>query len=511
MAAPAPFQAAELEALHRVARTLLSERDYGELLAALLEAALAALGADRGCILVSEAGEFHVTAASNFRSDRLEEAEREISTSIARDVVAQNQAVLLDDAARSERFGENASVRRLALRSVLCAPLLTSPDATALLYLEQRDIAHHFTERHRRLLEEIRQLAEPRLRVAIAVEHARARARQLDSDLARDAGILTADPAMRAVLDTLAQVAATDLSLLIQGETGTGKELLARAVYRNSKRAAGPFVVLNCAAIPASLVESELFGYVRGAFTGAHRDRAGVIAAAHRGTLFLDEIGEMPFDLQGPLLRVLQSGDYLRLGSTRVEHADVRVVAATNRDLEGDVDHHRFRADLFYRLAGAILRVPPLRARPHDVRLLADHFLRVYAARYCRPVPRLSGAALVVLEHYPFPGNVRELENEMARLVAMAAPGAEIAAEALNERVRTERAAPPPPPPYWQPTPLEIPAKPAATLTLDEVEKQHIRLILAATDGNRTRAAQVLGISREGLRTKMLRLGLRDV
>ena len=503
MAEPAPeFTAQDVALLYRMASVLLAEKDYGELLACLLDAAIEGLGADRGFVVVREAGVFRATVARNFRSEALEKAEEEVSSSISAAVVEQGRALLIGDALDSQRFGEHSSVRRLGLRSVLCAPLVTSDQAFALIYLENRDVANRFSERQRRLLDEICSLAAPRLRTAVAVEHARRRARELESALGGSEGILTADPGMAAVLETVRQIAPTELPVLIQGETGTGKELVARALYRQSQRANGAFVVLNCAAVPAGLIESELFGYMRGAFTGAHQDRIGLVGAAHRGTLFLDEVGELPLELQPRLLRALQSGEFMRLGSSRAETADVRFIAASNRDLESEVEAGRFRSDLYYRLATVTLKLPPLRQRPHDIHLLADHFLRAYAARYGREAPRLSGACLEALSAYSFPGNVRELESEMARLVAVSPPGVSLEPAALNERIR--RATQP------QAAAAAPPAPVVPPMSLAEMEKRLIQSVLESTGGNRTRAADILGISREGLRTKMQRLGLTE-
>jgi transcriptional regulator with GAF, ATPase, and Fis domain len=502
-----PFNTEELALLHRVAQTLLGERDYGELLAGLLDVTIEGLAADRGFVVVregtaSEPG-FRAAVARNFKSEALALAEEDVSGSISAAVVEHGRAMLIGDALSSERFRENPSVKRLGLRSVLGAPLVVSNEAFALIYLENRDITNRFTERQRELLDEICRLAAPRLRTAVAIELARKRARELESALGETDGIITADAGMAQVLATIRQVAPTELAVLIQGETGTGKELLARALYRHSARASGPFVVLNCGAIPASLIESELFGYARGAFTGAHRDRMGLIAAAHRGTFFLDEVGELPPELQPRLLRVLQSGEFTRLGSVRAETVDVRIIAATNRDLAREVEEGRFRSDLFYRISAITLKIPPLRDRPHDIHLLADHFLRDYAARYAREAPHLSGDCLAALAAYPFPGNVRELESEIARLVAVSPPGSTIEASALNERIRgTSRTS--------ASSGAETSGR-AATLppmSLDEMEKRLILSVLEHTGGNRTRAAEVLGISREGLRTKMQRLGI---
>ncbi len=502
------FNVEELSLLYRVARALLDEREYGELLAALLDATIEGLGADRGFVVVREArlqeATFRATVARNFKSEALAKAEEEVSSSISRAVVEHGRALLIGDALDSERFRDNPSVKRLGLRSVLCAPLVASNEAFALIYLENRDISNRFTERQRQLLDEICRLAAPRLRTAVAVEHARKRASDLETALGESDGILTADERMARLLATARQVAPTELPVLIQGETGTGKELVARLLYRHSARAHGAFVVLNCAAIPATLIESELFGYVRGAFTGAQRDRIGMIAAAHRGTLFLDEVGELPLELQPRLLRALQSGEFTRLGSVHPETVDVRFLAATNRHLEREEEEGRFRSDLYYRLSAITLKIPPLRERPHDIHLLADHFVRAYAARYGRETPRLSGECLTALSAHTFPGNVRELESEMARLVAISPPGASLGPDALNERIRQCRGEASP-----------RPARSSAAgglppMPLAEMEKQLILSVLEHTAGNRTRAAEILGISREGLRTKIQRLGISE-
>jgi DNA-binding NtrC family response regulator len=404
--------------------------------------------------------------------------------------------VLIGNAALTEPYSRQPSIKQLSLRSVLCAPLVASDEAFALIYLENREVTNCFTEAQRNLLDEFCALAAPRLRNAVAMSQAQRRADSLEQTHGESDGILTADPGMLRVLQNVRQIASTDLPVLIEGETGTGKELIARAVYRHSARVKGPFVALNCGAIPATLIGSELFGFVQGAFTGANRDRTGFIGAAHRGTLFLDEIGDLPLDLQPHLLRVLQSGEFTRLGSSRTEQADVRFVAATNRNLENEVKSGRFRADLFFRLSAVTLRLPSLRERPHDTSLLAEHFLRSAAARFGRPVPTLSKDCLAALTAYKFPGNVRELESEMARLVALASPDVPCGADLLNERICSRS----------NDNPAASQTTPITPMSLHEMEKQLIFSVLKQTGGNRTHAAEILGISREGLRTKLLRL-----
>lgn len=492
------WNADELQLLYGIAQRLLEHHDYGDLLATILDAAIEGLGADRGCVLLHESGVFRAVVARNYSSDALTRTETEFSTSIASSVLSSGRALLLGDAVNSQSFGGFASVRNLSLRSVLCAPVVNSDEVFAVIYLENRELRNFFTERKRELLDEICLLTAPRIRTAAAMEDAKRRASDVAALLGNNDGILTADAGMAAVLDMVHRVAPTDLPVLIQGETGTGKELIARALYRKSTRARGPFVVLNCAALPATLIESELFGYVRGAFTGAMRDRMGVFGAAHLGTLFLDEIGELPLELQPRLLRALQSGEFTRLGSVQPEVVDVRFIAATNLDLKQEVEKGRFRSDLYFRISPVTVKLPPLRSRPHDLHLLAEHFLKVYARRYGREAQRLSDEAFAVLNSYEFPGNIRELEGEMARLSAVSPSGSVIAVDALSENIRETKR-------NHQPPAKEVRIPP---MSLDEMERLLIRSVLESTGGNRSQAAGVLGVTREGLRNKINRLGL---
>src|ERR1700690_359789 len=495
------FSSENLNLLYRVAQTLLKEGEYGELLSALLDTLIEGLGADRGFVVVREAGEFRATAARNFRSEALSLAEKAFSRSIARTVMESGKAVLIGDASTTEPYSAQQSIHEMAVRSVLCAPLVASDEAFALIYLENRRVANCFTDEQRELLDEVCALAAPRLRAAVAMSEAQRRAEALEYSHSQSDGILTADAALAALFLTAHQIATTDLPVLIEGETGTGKELIARAVYRHSARVKGPFIVLNCAAIPPTLIGSELFGFVQGAFTGANRDRVGFIGAAHRGTLFLDEIGDLPLDLQPHLLRVLQSGEFTRLGNSRAEQVDVRFIAASNRDLESEVKAGRFRADLFFRLSAITLQLPPLRERPHNIRLLAEHFIRGAAARYGRVAPRLAEDCLAALTTYSFPGNVRELEGEMSRLAAIAPADASCGADLLNERIRNRANG------HWAGPSQPMPVAP---MSLQEMEKQLIYSVLQHTGGNRTHAAEILGISREGLRTKLQRLQIPE-
>jgi len=481
-------------ALYRIARSLLQEHDYGDLLTHVLDLTIQALRADRGCIVVRENDGYRATVARNFRNEALSERERDISTTIANTTVREGKVLNVGDALTADDLKSRKSVRRLQLRSVLCAPLIVRDEAFALVYLENRQVSNHFQESDQQLLSEICGLVTPRLHIAIATESARRKLRELAAAYGDNDGILTAHPAMLQVLEMLAKIAPTTLPVLIQGETGTGKELVARALHRRSARANGPMVVVDCGAIPLTLIESELFGSVRGAYSGAS-DRVGLIGSANRGTLFLDEIGELPLEAQTRFLRVLQTGEFHRVGSSRVERADLRIIAATKRDLEAEVEQGRFRDDLYFRLSSFVLRMPPLRERKSDLVLLANHLLRAYAGRYGQAPPRLSSEGVRALLDHSFPGNVRELEFAMASLVAVCPPGEEIPFSVLSDRLSRRK-------------PAGAKSDEIPVMSLSEMEKKLIVTVLRQTADNRTHAAKILGISREGLRTKMQKFGL---
>jgi DNA-binding NtrC family response regulator len=288
------------------------------------------------------------------------------------------------------------------------------------------------------------------------------------------------------IYKTACQVAPTDATVLIEGETGTGKELVARMLHRFSGRAANPFVPVDCASVAPSLLESELFGSMRGAFTGADRDRQGVFEAAHRGTVFLDEIGEIELNFQLKLLRFLQEREIRPLGASRSKPVDVRVVAATNRDLKKMVEDGKFREDLWFRLNVVRMTLPPLRERRGDIHLLAGFFVQKYNQRYSRGA-KLMESGLKALEEYTWPGNVRQLQHLIERL-SILAPSERIDREAVEEALRSN----------------ENRERPAETLA--DAEAEQIKKVLAATGGNKSKAAQILGIERKTLYRKLERL-----
>lgn len=300
--------------------------------------------------------------------------------------------------------------------------------------------------------------------------------------------MIGSSPKMVEIYKTISRVAPTEALVLIEGETGTGKELIAHMIHANSPRAGMPFIPVDCASLAPSLIESELFGAMRGAYTGADRDRTGVFEAANGGTVFLDEIGEIDLNFQLKLLRFLQEKEIRPLGSSRPKKVDVRIVAATNRDLRKMVDEGKFREDLWYRLDVVRITVPPLRERHGDIPLLAAAFLKRYNGRYGLDT-RITESGMKALCEYTWPGNVRQLQHMIERLVILA-PGGRITEDAVEEAIRAS-------------SPKEEPGE-----TLAEAEAEQIRKVLAATGGNKSRAARILGIERKTLYRKLERMGL---
>ncbi|MCC6334354.1 MAG: sigma-54-dependent Fis family transcriptional regulator [Myxococcales bacterium] len=321
--------------------------------------------------------------------------------------------------------------------------------------------------------------------------------------------LIGASPLMAELSKIIDKVADTPSTVLITGESGTGKELVATALHDGSSRRDKPLIKINCAAIPKDLMESELFGYERGAFTGAVTSKPGRFELADAGTLFLDEIGEVPVEMQVKLLRVLQESEFERVGGIKTTRVDVRLIAATNRDLEKEIDAGRFRKDLYYRLNVVPIHLAPLRDRNSDVPLLVRHFIEKYNKRLNKKIEGISNDAMIRLQAYPWPGNIRELENLMER-VLLFADGPRIELGDLPEPVRGGVHAPTHVPGDAVPQPGEKPLKDVLKEKQAEIEKSFIVQALQRTDGNVTRAAKLLQISRKSLQTKMKEFGLRD-
>ena len=295
---------------------------------------------------------------------------------------------------------------------------------------------------------------------------------------------------MTAIYEIITEVAGSDASVLLAGETGTGKELVAKAIHAKSPRANLPFIAINCGAIPDTLLESELFGHRKGAFTGAVRDRKGILEVVGGGTLFLDEVGEISPKMQVDLLRVLEEKKVTRVGGRNPLHVDFRLITATSRDLESQIDTGNFREDFYYRINVIRIDIPPLRERRSDIKLLAEHFLKKFCHETTKRVDRLLPAALKILENHDWPGNVRELENAIERAVVLSRSRALGDADFTFLRPGSSAALPGP--------------------ALREMEKYHIRNVLEQNDWNITRAAEALEINRVTLHKKIKRYGLRD-
>jgi two-component system, NtrC family, response regulator AtoC len=334
------------------------------------------------------------------------------------------------------------------------------------------------------------------------------------------AAIVGQSPQMHEIFRIIDKVADTPSTVMITGESGTGKELIASALHEGSGRRTQPLIKINCGAIPKDLMESELFGYERGAFTGAVTSKPGRFELADRGTLFLDEIGEIPVEMQVKLLRVLQESEFERVGGIKTTRVDVRVIAATNRDLEQEIEAGRFRKDLFYRLNVIPIRLPPLRERSDDIPTLAHHFIEKYNRRLNKAIEGITEQALLALRGYAWPGNIRELENVIERILLLA-DGPLITAQDLPEAIRGTQPSPPAPQPPGLPAvatngqgEAALPAgegglKDLVRARAAELEKDLITRALEETGGNVTRAARLLQISRKSLQTKMKEFGLR--
>jgi transcriptional regulator with PAS, ATPase and Fis domain len=316
--------------------------------------------------------------------------------------------------------------------------------------------------------------------------------------------VLGESPAMRAVLEQARQIATLDETppVLVIGETGTGKGLVARTIHAGSSRASKPFIEVNCTAIPATLMEAELFGHERGAFTDAKESRMGLFEAAEGGFLFLDEVGDVEPSLQGKLLKAVEERTVRRVGGIRDRKIDVRILAATNRDLERESQRERFRRDLYFRLAVILLRLPPLRERGGDVLTLAQHFLRRFSAKYGKQVERLDPRARDLLLSYPWPGNVRELSHVIERAVLWS-KGPMLDVEHLALEVPPDLA-------ETEPDAGVVPTSRPAGMELERWERSLIEQALRESDGNQTRAAQRLGISRDTLRYRLKKYGIQS-
>jgi len=420
-------------------------------------------------------------------------------------VLKEQQSVLIPDVTKDSRFTKKLDLQQnLDTRSMICVPLKTRKRVMGVLYAINK-LAAEFSQKDLRLLEVLSVI------IAVSIENARlyGEVRQYASSLEKEnyrlktecqarfnvQGIIGSGAAMQRVFALLDKVIGTDTAVLIQGETGTGKELLAKVIHYNGPLKNKPFVAENCGALSENLLESEIFGHVKGAFTGAIADKKGLFEMANGGTVFLDEIFDMPFSMQTKLLRVLQENQIRPVGGSRYRQVNFRLISSSNRDLFVQVEEGNFREDLFYRIQVFPIVIPPLRERKEDIPLLATHFLEQHAARLDRTLARLTPAALEALMQFKWPGNVRELENEIERALTLAGDDTEITPEYLSERIRPSADAG-----------GHLEAAPATLKEATaEVERQMVMEALRKSGGNRSQAARELGLTRQGLLNKIAR------
>jgi transcriptional regulator with GAF, ATPase, and Fis domain len=456
---------------------LMASYELPELLDQLLDVMIQVSNADKGFLVLMESGEPVVKVARNLRRETISDAVSQLSDSILARVVKSRKPLIISDALSDAEFKNSLSVVNLKLTSVMCVPLLERGNMLGVIYVGNDNVAQLFEEAHLEVLTIFASQASLLIRNALLVNELQLDNRSLQERIERIrfGEILGSSPPMQEVFRKVQKVAGTDISVLITGETGTGKELIARELHNRSARAKGPFVTINCGAIPENLLESELFGHVRGAFTGAVTNKAGRFQAADRGTLFLDEIGEMPLALQVKILRALQERVVVRVGDTNAEAVDIRVLAATNRDLDTEIRAGRFREDLYYRLNVVHLHLPPLRDRGDDIVVLARYMVGRYAPEYGGKVRGLTPNAIAAIKRHRWSGNIRELENRIKKAVVLS-DKALLGPEDLDL------------------TPDDLPPILPLAEAKEQFQRDYINEILVLNNGNRTKTARDLGV-----------------
>jgi Nif-specific regulatory protein len=481
----------DLALLYRLALDMGSAASYQDLVQIVLDGLLEGIPADVGAVLSVKEGRELELIAYRHRDPKAKTYNR-VSEFVSNEVLASKEAVLAEDVDRDRYLRGRESLQEFGATSLICAPVMFGDRVLGLIHL-------YCLDPMRALNSEDLEFTVALAKQLGAVTHQMQRQASLFSEnqLLRDqlrveSELVGTSPAMKAIEAQIARVAGTNATVLIRGESGAGKELVARAIHYSSQRKEGPFVCLNCAALTETLLESELFGHEKGAFTGATEKKIGKFEAADHGTIFLDEIGEMTIGTQAKLLRVLEGHPYERVGGNTPIRVDVRVVSATNQPLEKALQEGTFRRDLFFRLQVVEMRVPPLRERKSDVVLLANHFLKRFVRETGRKIRGFTPAALKKMEEYHWPGNVRELRNVVERAVAL---GLGPMLDAQDIWLSSLEAGGPVPlvqqPPAYQP------------MSLEAVEKEHILRTLQYTEWNKSQAASILNIERSTLDRKI--------
>jgi transcriptional regulator with GAF, ATPase, and Fis domain len=533
---------ADLRKLTDIARALNSEPDLRPLLDLILDRVVELAGAERAFLILRNAeGKLEVRASRSFDREGVKKAGAKVSRSILLQAEKSGRPVLTTNATQDPRFAGSESVAYMKLRAVVCIPMAARGKSVGLLYLDNRfeegvfqgldvGLLEAFATQAAIALENARLLQENLLRQRelerskekveelnrILRDQVRRQSAELDQvkEVLRarhgETKLKYAYPEMIGrsrrhgdLLRLLDRVIDTQVPVLIHGESGSGKELVARAVHYQGARKDKPFVTENCSAIPEPLLESELFGYVKGAFTGADKDRRGLLDQADGGTLFLDEIGDMSAEMQAKLLRVLESGEVRPVGGKETHTVNVRVLAASHRDLRKMVEAATFREDLFYRLAVITVEVPPLREKAEDVPILVDKFLEAYAHDNGGEPRQVSEEAMALLSDYSWPGNVRELRNEIFRACALSEKA--IVPEVLSAQIREKAVA------RLLPARLDDrPLKDIVHDAVESVERRALQDVLRRTGWKKTETARILGISRPTLDAKIEQYGLTE-
>jgi transcriptional regulator with GAF, ATPase, and Fis domain len=475
--APVADRVEAMKALMRFSERLLAATDLNRLMDELIDAVLEVTRADKGFLILVESDELTVRSARNLAHDSIEDAVSRVSDSIVQKVVRTRQPLVVADAVHDSEWSNSSSVVNLKLCSVMCAPLMEKGDVFGVIYVGNDSVVSLFDDKDLEALTIFAAQASLLVQNAQLLDALRRENVSLREAVAtRQYGeMIGTCGSMREVFRRIDKVAGTDVSVLVTGETGTGKELVAREIHRQSSRTQGPFVAVNCGAIPESLLESELFGHERGAFTGAIATRGGKFQASHGGTLFLDEIGDMPLSLQVKILRAIQEKTVTKVGDTRSETVDIRIVAATNKVLEQEIKRGSFREDLYYRLNVVSVALPPLRERGDDIVAIARYFLQKYAREYGSRARGFAPSAAVALRKYAWPGNIRELENRVKKAVVLA-ERALLSAEDLDLK------------------PENLDPVMALAQAKEEFQKRYINEVLERNGGNRTKTAKDLGV-----------------
>jgi Nif-specific regulatory protein len=487
--------ARNLNALLKISRLVHSIGDLEQLQARILDLIFEVAPAERGAILLDGKGGNQFTSVfARHRGSRSSEPVR-VSRTIASKVLEEGVAILGIDVPNSGGFSGVESLISSNVRSLLCVPLLIFQKVIGCIYVDTTNTATRFDKDHLELVTAIAGISAVALENARRLQWLEQENLRLTTEVNLDHNMVGESAPMKEVYQFLSRVAPTDSTVLIEGESGTGKELVARAMHRNSPRSSKPFIAINCAAIPEGLLESELFGHERGAFTGAVTQKKGRFEMANGGVVFLDEIGELAPALQVKLLRVLQEREFERVGGTRPISVDIRLIAATNKDLKEAAKAGSFRQDLYYRLNVVSLVVPPLRERREDIPMLADYFVVKSSSRCKLKAKQISPEAMACLVNYDWPGNVRELENAIERALVLAWSDV-IRPEDLPESI------------------LERDTRPGVSAkyhgALKELKKELILGALEEAQGNYTEAARILGVHANYLHRLIRNLGLKD-